>query len=742
MVSELVTPPKTELGYETLNPGTGTAQLPQWASFGSGSLEQLEEVPALMWPNSNRTYHIMRSDGQVDALTKSVRFFLQKLRWVIKPNGASDKVVEDISSQLQLPIQGNNDEFILRGRKRFDHDDHLRLALLAPLGYGHMPFEMAGDIMAETLLWKMKRLSIRMPHTITRFDIARDGGLNAIVQGGSGLQMNGIRIPITQLLMYVWEKEGGNWAGRSMLRPLYKSWLLKDRDLRINAIRNERFGVGIPKGTAPPGGDPADYQKMASAVRASENSGVGVPNGGDISWEGVKGALPDIIASIRMHDEAMARSFLAMILQLGQTETGSRALGGTFSDFFKEGCLAIGKWYCGFTNNYLIEDIVDWNWGQEENAPLIGWEDESELTIEDLSNLVQSGALVVDAEVQNWIRGEVGAPKYEGGAPINVKPPAGVAADRSVTTRPRKPAKISAHAQHDQKAHGNRRSRKPAEEAADVTITVGLSNAICGSSQTVNNEAVGHREPTDVELASKTDFAKIQKSWAKALDKLVDDWSDVRDEQLDDLYAQIEAACEAGDTVALSNIMTTIIGDDVILEHMSSMAATSISDALSEARKQGVTLPAVTVDDLLPSLTVRSQAVGTLMARSVSDSAVRQGLLRFGVGALDPADVAAGVIDHLESMTDSYLNDILGGALTQAQNSARRAVMDQHDAVTIYSSELLDQNTCEECAGVDGTEYAKMGDADKDYPAGGFRDCLGGPRCRGTLVAVYQEAQD
>lgn len=739
------TAPTDAPGYETLSPRTGV-QVPGWAAFQSNGLEQLEDVPALMWPNSNRTYHVMRSDPQVDALTKAVRFPLQKLKWVIKPNGAKDEVVEDVSSQLQLPIQGNNDPFILRGRKRFDHDDHLRLALLAPLAYGHMPFAMAGDIIAETLMWKLRRLSVRMPHTIMKFDIASDGGLNAIYQAGAATQMNGIKISINEMIMYVWEREGGNWAGRSMLRPLYKPWLLKDRDLRVNAMKNERFGLGIPTGTAPPGGDPADYQKMASAIRASENGGAGLPNGASLDWKGVSGGLPDILASIRMHDESMARSFLAMLLQLGQTETGSRALGDTFQDFFKDSLLAIAKWYCGFTNNYLIEDIVDWNWGEDEQAPLLGWEDESSLSTEDLANLVQSGALVVDAEVQQWIRGQVGAPDYTGGAPIVIKPPAEpVAADRSVTTRKRKPATVHSHAAHDQKTHG-RRTKKVADEPNEPLVKITHASlaeqAVCGSSQTRDSETIGHREPNEVEVKAKTDFAKIQKAWQNALAKLVDDFTDVREEQLDDLYAQVEAAVEAGDTVALANIGTTIIGDEVILDHLESMAATSISDALSEAKKQGVTLPAVTVDDLAVGLKARAEAVGTLMARSVSDSAARQALLRFGVGALDPAEVAAGVIDHLESLSVSHVNDVLGGALTQAQNTARRAVMDQADVVFIYSSELLDQNTCTNCSDVDGTEYKKMADADKDYPAGGFKDCLGGPRCRGTLVAVYEEGQN
>src|SRR5690606_8745769 len=107
----------------------------------------------------------------------------------------------------------------------------------------------------------------------------------------------------------------------------------------------ERFGLGIPKGVAPEGGDPTEYQKMASSVRASENGGVGLPQGGDVYVEGVRGTLPDIIASIRYYDESMARAFLAMVVQLGQTQTGSRALGETFADFFTMSLEGISDWY-------------------------------------------------------------------------------------------------------------------------------------------------------------------------------------------------------------------------------------------------------------------------------------------------------------------------------------------------------------------------------------------------------------
>jgi len=43
---------------------------------------------------------------------------------------------------------------------------------------------------------------------------------------------------------------------------------------------------------------------------------------------------------------------------------------------------------------------------------------------------------------------------------------------------------------------------------------------------------------------------------------------------------------------------------------------------------------------------------------------------------------------------------------------------------------------------VDGREYGPdISAAERDYPTGGYKECKGGPRCRGTLVAVYAEGE-
>jgi hypothetical protein len=752
------------MGYEY-------AGTPGWGYFGGMLGGAGDDVPALMWPSNILVYNRMRTDAQIDALIKSVTLPLRRLNWMIAPNGARDEVVEDISNQLRLPIQGDADEFVVRGRPRFNHDNHLRLALLAPTVFGHMPFEIVGEVDATDLSWKLSKLAARMPQTIAKFNVARDGGLDSIVQYDP-TNYNPAPIPISQLVVYTWELEGGNWAGRSMLRPLYKHWLLKDRLLRIDAIKNERFGAGIPVGTAPPGGDPADYQKLASATRASETGGVGLPDGSTLDIMGIRGTLPDTIASIRYQDEAMARSFLAMFLQLGTTETGSRALGESFIDFFQDALWGFVKWYTGITNEYLINDIVDWNWGEDEQAPmLVAVEnDERPLGVGDLAALVQSGALVVDAELQSWIRKSLDMPEYKGEPPIVVKAEPGAAEPAAPVAAGGKPSKgtpkdkrlkenkprvtVEAHAGHDdQSVHGNRYDengtlirktpRPRVEFHGGAPTPPGEGHVrVLGASQTVNTSTVGHRQPTTVEIQAATNFERMQQLWEDATETLVQAWGTVRQEQIDSLVDSIQAAVLAGDEEALANIAAPVLGDDLILTHLKDLAETALVEAAAEAQAQGVALEAVGLVDIEGELATRSQSIARLMANGISQSAAIQALLRFGVGTMSPEEVAQGVRAQLDSLSDAYLNDVLGGALTQAQNTARRAVMATAPVAKIYASELLDENTCTECAGVDHREYGSVDAASSDYPAGGYHRCLGGPRCRGTLVAVYGEGDN
>lgn len=693
--------PKGEIG--------SVGVLPSW-----GVLAGMDpaDPPPFQHPSSIQTVNRMRADPQIDGLCSGLVMPIMRFKWTLNPNGARDEVVEQTSSDFNIPIKGYVGP-VPRSRRRFNHVEHMEHALLS-LWYGHMFFEQVPDTEKYDLArdgWRLRKLAPRMPASIDRIHVAPDGGLGGITQYGyrpPPFRARGPfvdadpQIPISSLLAYVWKREGANWYGRSMLRPLYQPWILKDRALRVDAIKNERFGIGIPTATAPEGGDPVQYAKMAQAMRASETSGVGLPNGAGVGVEGIRGTLPDVMASIRYYDEQMARNFMEMVVQLGQTQTGSRALGNTFADFFQMLVEGVANWYAATTNEHAIEDYVTWNWGEDEPTPLLGWTyaEDAPLAVTDLVAMVQSGVITMDRQTEESIRQQTNLPAL-----------------------------------------------LPAEESNGVqTALAGRPQRIVSTGrkfsarkQMVADPVIGHRQPNTIELASKTDFEVLQERWQDATASIVDEWKNVQTAQIDALVEQVQAAVEAGDSVALINLSAPVEGQATLATAMREMAEDAIVGAKEEAAEQGVRIGVVNLNDALGvELDQRAEATATLLARGISESAARSAI-NLGTNALGPEDVAAAVREHLESLTDAFLNDMLGGALTQAQNTGRRAVMSERPA-TVYASELLDGDTCTRCSDVDGREYDTITAAEADYPTGGHKDCLGGPRCRGTLVAVYDEA--
>ena len=59
-----------------------------------------------------------------------------------------------------------------------------------------------------------------------------------------------IPLPLDRTLVWVHEKEWGNWYGKGLLRGCYKNWFIKDNMLKFANIAYERFGAPIMLGTA------------------------------------------------------------------------------------------------------------------------------------------------------------------------------------------------------------------------------------------------------------------------------------------------------------------------------------------------------------------------------------------------------------------------------------------------------------------------------------------------------------
>lgn len=282
------------------------------------------------------------------------------------------------------------------------------MALLM-LPFGHMFFEQVVRVDADGRV-RLRKLGARMPRTITAVNVAEDGGLISIEQATVG---STVKIPVDRLVAYVFDREGGNWLGTSMLRPAYKHWLIKDRLLRVQAQTIDRNGMGIPRYTGADGEESlASGLELAQGWRAGSSSAAAVPFGASLDLVGVTGTLPDAMPAIRYHDEQIARTVLAHFLNLG-TQTGSWALGSTFADFFALSLQALGEQIADVTTQHVVEDLVDWNFGPDEPSPRVVFDEigsQPAAMATALKMLVDSGVIQPDRVLEEFIRQTLGLP--------------------------------------------------------------------------------------------------------------------------------------------------------------------------------------------------------------------------------------------------------------------------------------------------------------------------------------------
>ncbi|MGO3895361.1 phage portal protein family protein [Brevibacterium aurantiacum] len=391
-------------------------------------LEDGEDTPELRWPLNIPVYDRMRrQDAQVISVIRAVTLPIRRTEWRIDPNGAPPEVAEFVARNLGLPLMGSTLEAPMRTRGRFSWQEHLRHALLM-LTFGHAFFEQVYQYDGDRL--NLRKLAYRPPLTISRIDVASDGGLVAIEQHGTTGKTDP-RIPVDRLVAYVNDREGGNWLGASLLRPAYKSWVLKDRGLRVESQTIVRNGLGVPvyEASETPVGLPADDikrrqdeemeagRKLAMAYRSGSSAGASIPHGAGLDLKGVSGNLPDARKPIQYYDEQIARAVLAHFLNLGGDDTtGSYALGDTFADFFTLSLQTVANQIADVTTQHVIEDLVDLNFGEDVPAPRIAFDEigsRHPATAEGIRALVECGALTADEPLEGFIRTTHGLPDHD-----------------------------------------------------------------------------------------------------------------------------------------------------------------------------------------------------------------------------------------------------------------------------------------------------------------------------------------
>lgn len=232
------------------------------------------------------------------------------------------------------------------------------------------------------------------------------------------------------------------------------------------------------------------------------------------------------------------------------------------------------------------------------------------------------------------------------------------------------------------------------------------------------------------------DIAQVQADWETARTQLAQDLQEQQDMQADELAATVATLAAAGIIAGLGllTITSTATTASLIAEAMAGMATVAARRVAEYAADHDVDItPPVYTSATFEQA---AQATADLSARRLATSAGGEALRLSGYG-LTPEELAERVAKHLADLSDSPTTRTAGGALTWAQNYGRLAAMQAGQPATWVATEVLDTNTCKPCRDIDGTVFATLTAAQDAYGGGGYHQCLGRDRCRGTVRPIW-----
>jgi hypothetical protein len=361
-----------------------------------------EPVAELRWPYNLQTYAQMATDPEVAAVLQAWRTPLLGAHWYIEPNGA-DEIAKALSGFLRVPLADEVPPE--RAPLRFSPwSRHLSTALDA-LHFGHVIFEKVWRYDRVDRRIHLDRLAYRPQDSFISWDIAPEGDLRTASQyaipPGEKLPRE-IPIPGSKLLIYSYNQLGSNPTGRSVLRAVYKPWLLKDDLLRITQVAADRNGTGVPVVTYPQGGDRDASLTLAKNIRVGDDAGAAVEDGTKVEMLGVKGQTFETLPVIQYYDRQIAKSMMAMFLELGQGH-GALSLGEVFAAYLATQLNSVRAWIEDTFNGQVVTDWTRMNFGEDAPVPELRCQEISSeriATSEDIHNLARAGMLTWTPETE------------------------------------------------------------------------------------------------------------------------------------------------------------------------------------------------------------------------------------------------------------------------------------------------------------------------------------------------------
>lgn len=416
-----------------------------------GTYMREEYLPELRGSRGLQAYDRMRrNDAQVRMSMRLVKTPILGARWYMEP--ASDS-----------PQDRKVAEFVWNCMTKYmsiSFPQIISEALLM-MDFGWYSFEKVFAMRNGQLVWK--KFAPRHPLDLEEWVHDAHGGPKALRFYGPIDAFDSVRIPIEKMLVFTFDKEGGNMEGVSALRSAYKHWYFKENLYKIDAIQKERHGIGIPIIKLPAGFTPQDRaiaDNLGRNLRTNEKAHVVLPPMWEIVFAKLEGQPVNCLESIAHHDMQITRNILAPFMndEAGDTQElfmkGTRYIAETIRDVF---------------NKYAINELVRLNFGEDVEPPelrvrrigeTVDWRTLSFA----IRNLIGAGVIQPDERLDAWIRDEMDLPRADPNtvretatpqAPSVEKPKAGPPRQATTAGKQNTPGNANAGKDGSGKAEGN-----------------------------------------------------------------------------------------------------------------------------------------------------------------------------------------------------------------------------------------------------------------------------------------------
>lgn len=353
-------------------------------------------------------------DGDVSAKDKEVATFVESCI-----NDMSDSWDSTLSQMLSMLVFGYSyHEIVYKTRSGPEQKDPSKRSKFndGKIGWRKMP--------------------IRSQETLFRWQIDENGGIQAMEQtdpSSGGLHI----IPIEKALLFRTTAQKNNPEGRSILRNAYRPWFFKRRIEEIEAVGIERDLAGLPVAYVPPeylsssasteqAAVLATVQNIVTSIKRNEQEGVVFPTLYDenghkqfdlvlLSSGGSRQFDTDKI--VQRYDQRMSMSILSDFILLGSDRVGSYALGTSKMDLWSMSVDSIAKNIAEVMNQHAIPRLLKLNGMDVARAPYLTYGEVSHVDLNEIAgfvgNLVQTGAIVPDPKLEEYLRDLAGLPPAE-----------------------------------------------------------------------------------------------------------------------------------------------------------------------------------------------------------------------------------------------------------------------------------------------------------------------------------------